>query len=172
MGFSSCTFMCNRRNNIGDIKMGYRSDVALVIHEKHYNDLIKSLDVKNLLNYADQFKEHKCLLYYWQSVKWYGADELMDYLGNIPGEDYYFIRIGEELDDNEINGDWWDNPFECSLSRSIEFSNNKKECSINAATLKVKNTSPHSTNCAKCGGQLKDPIPGCSNLKYCPICEP
>ena len=37
--------------------------------------------------------------------------------------------------------------------------------------LKVANTEPSATECASCGGKLKDPGMG-PRFKYCPICEP
>jgi hypothetical protein len=35
--------------------------------------------------------------------------------------------------------------------------------------LKLINSRPDTTKCAKCGGPLKMPFP---NIKYCPVCEP
>jgi len=39
------------------------------------------------------------------------------------------------------------------------------------ADLKTANTQPGITNCALCGSQLKNPIPGWDWMKYCPKCE-
>lgn len=35
--------------------------------------------------------------------------------------------------------------------------------------LKVANSRPEATRCAKCGGPLKEPF---FNIKFCPVCEP
>jgi hypothetical protein len=37
-------------------------------------------------------------------------------------ENYYFIRIGEENDDTEVRGCFWDNPFGFELSRGMTLS--------------------------------------------------
>ena len=37
----------------------------------------------------------------------------------IDEEDYYFIKIGEEYEDVETRGLWWDNPFGLTLTRGI-----------------------------------------------------
>lgn len=40
-------------------------------------------------------------------------------LAELDESDYYFIRIGEDTDDNEIRGLWFDNPFAIILHREI-----------------------------------------------------
>jgi hypothetical protein len=42
-------------------------------------------------------------------------------LQELDHEDYYFIRLGEENDDTEVRGGFWDNPFCMSLVRGIAF---------------------------------------------------
>lgn len=34
-------------------------------------------------------------------------------------EEFYFVRTGEDYEDNEIRGLWWDNPFGITLCREI-----------------------------------------------------
>ena len=34
-------------------------------------------------------------------------------------EEFYFVRFGEDYEDNEINGLWRDNPFNISFCREI-----------------------------------------------------
>jgi hypothetical protein len=43
--------------------------------------------------------------------------------------------------------------------------------SICTVDLKAANTNPSATNCASCGHQLKNPVPGWDRMKYCPKCE-
>lgn len=43
---------------------------------------------------------------------------------------------------------------------------------LDPATLRVANTRPGATMCAKCGKPLKDPMPWLSYMKHCPKCEP
>ena len=38
---------------------------------------------------------------------------------DLDDEDYRFIRIGEEYDDNESRGAFWENPFGMSLRSDI-----------------------------------------------------
>lgn len=40
-------------------------------------------------------------------------------MDDLDEEDYYFVRTGEEYDDNEIRGLLWDNTFGITLSREI-----------------------------------------------------
>ena len=37
-------------------------------------------------------------------------------------EDFLFIRIGEDFEDIEIQGRYWDNPFNLDVVRTVEFS--------------------------------------------------
>jgi len=43
--------------------------------------------------------------------------------------------------------------------------------SICTVDLKAANTNSSATNCASCGHQLKNPVPGWDRMKYCPKCE-
>ena len=40
-------------------------------------------------------------------------------MNELEDEDYRFIRIGEEYDDTEVHGGFWENPFGLELNRSI-----------------------------------------------------
>ena len=42
-----------------------------------------------------------------------------DYLGDLHVEDYLFIRIGEDINDIEVCGDYVDNPLGMSLDQTI-----------------------------------------------------
>ena len=61
---------------------------------------------------------------YWEQVKWYDGYECVDFVESfitdcIPEEDYKFVRIGEETDDVEERGDYWD--AEIYVQRSISW---------------------------------------------------
>lgn len=121
--------------------MGYRSDVALALTEngiKIFNQKLASsdtadvvrYDVSHLLAYASQHKhdaETKSECWLWQGVKWFPGDPVYyrdihfieSVLAELDESDYYFVRIGEDMDDNEIRGLWLDNPFEIMLYREI-----------------------------------------------------
>jgi hypothetical protein len=63
--------------------------------------------------------------YHWPSLKWYpDYPEVVfveNFLAQLDEGDYYFIRLGESDDDSEFRGDFWDNPFQMSLTRAIAF---------------------------------------------------
>lgn len=121
--------------------MGYYSDVCLVLNEKGNAVLKKQLaapslddkvrsEVNNLLQCADKHlvdDKTKSECWFWGGIKWYTCDPKyfpeINFLDNLmillPEEDYYFLRIGEETDDSEICGMFWDNPFETMLAREI-----------------------------------------------------
>lgn len=156
--------------------MGYRNDVALVIGDDQYDNLLDVPGVEDLLSRADR-KERigDGRLFFWKSVSWYGdeVDEMERYLSNeVPDDYYYYMRVGEDLEDIMIRGEWWDNPFDCDIERRIKFNSLNEKKSLDTVSLKAKNTEPSSTHCASCHSKLKDPMPGCPNLKYCPVCEP
>ena len=45
----------------------------------------------------------------------------MEVLKELDDEYYRFIRIGEEDDDTEMSGRFWNNPFDMYLTRGINF---------------------------------------------------
>ena len=94
--------------------MGYRSDVALEL-TKEKNDLFRALyaakfpeDLSWLYDNIQQESEDGTL-YCWDSVKWYDSFPevgfIESFIDSLDYEDYAFIRIGEESDDNEHRGD-------------------------------------------------------------------
>lgn len=124
--------------------MGYRSDVGLALTKNGVDTLHTRLDsqevsdelrakVEDLLNHADEHyvdKDSGAAIWYWEWIKWYGGNSLYyedikfieDTLKSLNDDDYRFIRIGEEYDDTEMFGDFWENPFDFDLSREIRFS--------------------------------------------------
>jgi len=71
-------------------------------------------------------KAHEDRLFYWQDIKWYDSyseiSKLMAAVQESGYDNFYFMRIGEGLDDIEVDGGFWDNPFEIRCDRSIEYS--------------------------------------------------
>ena len=99
--------------------MGYRSDVALAMYKTDYDKLIEfskqRMDDDNdcvslydfITKYVDDIipkKDNKIVILCWKWVKWYEEyyhiATLNEYLED-NDIDYTFVRIGEELDDNE-----------------------------------------------------------------------
>ena len=123
--------------------MGYRSDVGIALTKKGVATLQEKLasqevsdelraSVKKLLSHADEHYSDAASgaeVWYWEWIKWYGGHVLAcpqisfieDTISEMGDENYYFIRIGEENDDTEVRGCFWDNPFEMYLTRGINF---------------------------------------------------
>ena len=124
--------------------MGYRSDVGIALTKKGIatlQDKLASQDiseelrarVKELLAHADRHYTDAASgaeVWYWEWIKWYDCypvgyqdiSFIMDALNELDDEDYRFIRIGEEYDDTEVSGEFWENPFDFELTRSMTLS--------------------------------------------------
>ena len=62
--------------------------------------------------------------FFWEYVKWYDTYECVGFIESfltdcIPEEDYKFVRLGEESDDVEERGEYWD--AEIYIARSISW---------------------------------------------------
>lgn len=114
--------------------MGYRSDVCLCLKNRllpRFDDLLSSDEaaksVDGLLGDAEHISDDEtgAGLWLWQDVKWYADNEdvaTIEHLLNCVDEaDFLFIRIGDDSDDTEVQGCYWDNPFGLYLSRQICF---------------------------------------------------
>ena len=118
--------------------MGYRSDVTLALTGDTlvaFRDKLASLPEKDrkeieplFTEYADKhLTDENAECWLWKDIKWYtdwpqyypDIDFVDKFLNDANEDNYYFIRIGEEYDDNEIRGDWWDNPFGITFTREI-----------------------------------------------------
>ena len=117
--------------------MGYRSDIGLALtqsavqrmHQK-LNTLDKNSEafsvITDFIIYADKHHEDAdsgAEAYLWECVKWYDDFKEVSFLEELMQElneqDYLFIRTGEDYDDTEVQGYFWDNPFDLKLSRAI-----------------------------------------------------
>lgn len=122
--------------------MGYCSYVALCLSpvgeeefRKEYNASLEFSpgsalsEVKpedSLLNYPDEhYEKHGATLRIWEEVKWY-EDEfaelrfIHDFIGD-HWDDCLLLRFGEELDDSEREGSYFENPFGLCIRRSFGF---------------------------------------------------
>lgn len=106
--------------------MGYRSQVALEL-AKEENDLFQALyaanfpeDLSSLYDNVEKESEDGTL-YCWDSIKWYDSypevSFIKSFINNLNYEDYAFVRLGEESDDNEYCGDG--SLFGLCINRSI-----------------------------------------------------
>lgn len=121
--------------------MGYRSDVGIALTGKGVKTMKAMLDneppdirdsVKNFLRYAESHSRDSSTgaqLWIWESVKWYDFDRQcypdVDFFRRLmqalEDQEFYFVRIGEDYDDNACRGEFWDNPFELGILRSVYF---------------------------------------------------
>jgi len=120
--------------------MGYRSDVAIAIHKDLQGEFLTFLKTTELMHqiFGDLSDFHLDKDYqgegHWlftcNSVKWYASFgeytdiQLFEKFFNAMDEKddlqekYRFLRIGEELEDIEYRGEWWES--ELHVRRSIE----------------------------------------------------
>lgn len=80
--------------------------------------------IHELLNGANKKLYTKdATVWLWNAIKWYDDFEDIVFIENLIQElneqDYLFIRIGEDSDDTEVRGYFWDNPFEVELIQNI-----------------------------------------------------
>lgn len=106
--------------------MGYRSEVALAIKSDYYNALIDGIpdnseSVRELISEAEVHTKDDGILMHWDHVKWYydNVSRFEASLNAIDSEHWYFVEIGEDYQDNNTKGCWWENPFNLGISRSI-----------------------------------------------------
>jgi hypothetical protein len=110
--------------------MGYRSDVAFCF--KRPPQLVIPMSIDNFakdLPWDDIIDNGDSMLFSISSIKWYEGYEVianvMKFLKSLEYDDYLFIRLGEDSNDNETEGGWYDNPFDLGTLREITFSNPK-----------------------------------------------
>ena len=115
--------------------MGYRSDVGLALKQPAVHTLHQKLNaldknseafsvVSDFLVYADKHLEDAdsgAEVYLWEGIKWYEEFSDVGFIENLLTEldwsNFLFIRIGEDYDDTEARGDFWENPFDLKLTR-------------------------------------------------------
>ena len=115
--------------------MGYRSLAGICLAQDALNQLdakIQTLpqplqeEVRSLFEDSEFTREEEGdRAWYWEGFKWYSSDPdlafLAGYLADLDDEQYLCIRVGENLDDVEYRGRFWDNPFGMCLTRGIGF---------------------------------------------------
>ena len=115
--------------------MGYRSHVGICLAQDAFNrleDKIQTLpqhlqeEARSLFGDSEFTREDEgSRVWYWEGFKWYSSDPditfLKGYLSDLEDEQYLYLLVGENLDDVEYHGRFWDNPFGMCLTRGIEF---------------------------------------------------
>lgn len=118
--------------------MGYYSEAALVFTAKGAETMRSMIDEQQLgmalrtRNFLEEANMHsidsksRAEFFHWDSVKWYQMFEeiacINSVMEELDDEDFLFIRIGEDFEDIEILGRYWENPFNLDVVRTVEFS--------------------------------------------------
>lgn len=118
--------------------MGYYSEAALVFTAKGAETMRSMIDEQQLgmalrtRNFLEEANTHsidsesRAEFFHWDSVKWYLMFEeiacINSVMEELDDEDFLFIRIGEDFEDLEIQGSYWENPFNLDVVRTVEFS--------------------------------------------------
>ena len=119
--------------------MGYRSDVAIAIHKDLQGDFLTFLNTEQLMaeifgdmssfDFDKDYLGEGHWLFTAEDIKWYATwdefvdiqmfEKFMDAMEEVveKREKYRFIRIGEEIEDIEYRGDWWESDL--GVSRRI-----------------------------------------------------
>lgn len=115
--------------------MGYYNDVGLVL-TKEQNVQLKGgilLEtnagmIDKFLNTARHYKHSNDELYVWNSIKWYdypGVKYIENFIQkliiNDKQKEYFFVRVGEDLDDIEESGEYFDNSFDLHINIEVNF---------------------------------------------------
>ena len=82
-------------------------------------------DIKNMLDSAEvrTDADSGTVAYLWESTKWYDDFPEVRFIENLLQEldsaDFLFIRVGEDSDDTEMYGTFWENPLNMRLTRGV-----------------------------------------------------
>ncbi|MDR0872004.1 MAG: hypothetical protein LBN27_00860 [Prevotellaceae bacterium] len=117
--------------------MGYRNDIALCVSgnvknaffDEIYNSKMPMAtwaEIQLLFATSDQYQhdmETGSAYWLWNRIKWNpkfpDIEAIENFLSKQNMMDYLFIRLGEEYDDIEIKGFFWNNPFKIQPNVSI-----------------------------------------------------
>ncbi len=106
--------------------MGYRSDVVIVVKNRHLSD-DSVIYHENLMKPETVTVEGDWTLIHFNWIKWYESypeiAAVVNWLNNLPPEDYYFYRVGEESGDIDYQGSAtdYDCPFFVEHESYISF---------------------------------------------------
>lgn len=119
--------------------MGYYSDVALCLTKAGAAQLATAIEarvgrsptdfacsaIKDLVGGEPACKDAAtgAVAFCWSGMKWYADFEEVAFVENFMADleytEYYFIRVGEDYDDIEVIGGFWDNPLGMRIERRI-----------------------------------------------------
>lgn len=122
--------------------MGYRSDAGLALTRVGIEKMMAALsgvsretrnEVENLFRHAIKHAiepDDGAEAWDWENLKWYTDDPhyypdidfIEELIAELDAEDFRLIRVGEDYDDTEVRGDFWENPFDLEIARAITMS--------------------------------------------------
>jgi hypothetical protein len=108
--------------------MGYRSDVALAMRKETFKAMLSSVKddrtAVELVSGCEQYEKDDFILLFYKDVKWYEdfkeVKAINEFIDTLDETQYSYHVMGEDFEDYSDRG-YLDNPFEISLSRSLEF---------------------------------------------------
>lgn len=118
--------------------MGYRSEVGIALYTKDYKTMLKRVkelkknkESYELIKNANRYSADngKITILYFSDVKWYADFKEVQWIENfIKKVQSVFIRIGEELDDNEetVYNEGYDLLEYCFLTRIVDIAGEKQ----------------------------------------------
>ena len=127
--------------------MGYCSDVSLVMTRKLFSRMLQAIPeaAREMIGCADRSQvSADAVLLFWQGVKWetrlsnqirYFLDMTDESERDENGEEpfrYHYIRIGENTQDIDELGGYWDNPFDTEVIRTIGINSRGEDLSLEA----------------------------------------
>lgn len=116
--------------------MGYYSEIVIILSKEAKEALKEKLNtlskeekenIESLFSCSDRrfIHESGAELIHWTNIKWYHSYPdiafIENFLNNCEDEDFYFMRIGEELGDIDLQGYFYDNPFDASIETHINY---------------------------------------------------
>ena len=124
--------------------MGYRSEVAIAMTRPFFAKVMEVAPdaTKQMIEWADSFKaKDDAVMLYWNWIKWYTdtPGTCGDFYRAIrkvretdDNDGYYLLQLGEDHDDNHIEGTFWENPWDLTFNRSIAIDSCGKDVSLEA----------------------------------------
>lgn len=111
----------------------YLSDVVIFVLKEIFNPELRKLRKENADSYNKVIKlidevsfkteKYDCIFFYWQGINWDPTEPEVQWFADLINDstrNSCFVRMGEELSDIEMVGDY-SNPFNLNVLRRIEF---------------------------------------------------
>ena len=115
--------------------MGYRSEVALALTQDaaklfkaicDHNSGLKSLieDCDTTYGWEEsEIEQGYTTKLHWTHIKWYDGyleiDQIQEFMNNVDEEEWHFLRIGEETEDIDQQGAFWESDMYITRAISL-----------------------------------------------------